>query len=63
MTSAAFRSSTDIMALAGMKNPNIVASSLGLKALRMSPVSEFRGFPFPLRPRVSVEAVVRRWNV
>lgn len=56
-------SSTLIMALAGMKNPRIVASSLGRKALLTRPVPFARGFPTPPRFRVSVPMLVCRWNV
>jgi len=51
-------SSTDIIALEGMRKGNIVASSEGRKAERIRPVPGPRGLPRPPRLRVSVPAVV-----
>lgn len=51
------------MAFAGIKYPNVVASSLGLNALRIRPVLFASGFPAPARFSVSVPMFVHRWNV
>ncbi len=56
-------SSTAICALAGMKKPKMVASSLGRNAERTRPVPLLSGLPMPIRLSVSVPVLVCRWKV
>ena len=61
--SAVRLSSTAIIAFAGIKNAKIIASSLGLIALRIRPVPLFIGLPTPPWFSVSVPAFILRLKV